>query len=329
MSTARPWRSAIVAVGLTSVLAAPAGAQRSPHVIQYREFRTVPATPGLRLDFSGAQRVVTDRRGEAVVLLPAWDDVAVGRQYRYLQEGGRWVRRPVVRPRRLRDGGVARLDGFIGFTIAVARHYRFRPDFRDPGGRPIDQRLIDGYRLKSRTGQVLDVEGTRSVTLQATRVVQHAGRLVSKDIDWSVEAVKVAGSNVVQRAAYRFSPRRLRNRPYRVRLLFFPLRVTSSDALFGFHVGRDVTLRYPNGRTVRLSFRDGQVFLPAVPRGTYTVKVNAPGLSPARPVAVSRPQDVRLEVISWLDLLLVGVSVGGFALLLLVARRPNLRRLPW
>jgi hypothetical protein len=320
-----------LALGATTVLSAPAGAQGTPAAIRYGRFATFPATPGMRLDFDVAQRmrVVTDARGRARALVPAWDRIPLDRQYRYLKQGGLWIPKPAVHPRRLRDGGVVELDRFVGSSIGVARHYRFDPDFRDPTGRRIDQRLIDGYLLKSSTGQVLDVSGARSVMLRASRVVQSADGLLSRPVDWALQSVTVDGRDVVNRAEYRFSPRRVHDRPYPVRVLFFPLRLTSTDALFGFHIGRDVTVRYPDGRRVRLPFRNGQVLLPAVPRGTYTVQVNAAGLSPARPVAVSRPQDVQLEVISWLDLLLIGVSVGGFALLLLVARRPHLRRLPW
>ena len=114
-----------------------------------------------------------------------------------------------------------------------------------------------------------------------------------------------------------------------MRLLFYPVRVTSVDAVFGFHVGSSIRLRYPSGRRRSIRFTRGEVVIPALPRGTYDVKALAPGFSPQRPLAVSRPQDVRLKVITWLDMALVGAVLAGTAIALLVARRPHLRRALW
>jgi hypothetical protein len=306
-------------------------ASSAPVGLRAMDMSTVPSTPGVRLRFAGIRRtVVTDHRGSAAVRLRVRLRPPRGQESRYRAlANGTFFPQPTVEPRRLRDGGIAKLDRFFGGRIALALYYRFDPDFRGPDGSPIDQRLVQGYRLKSRTGAVIDVKGAQSVELQSTRVVPYTGVLVSKDIEWSLERVMVEGSNVVNRAQNRVSPHRLAGEPYSVRLLFYPVRLTARDAVFGFHTGKDVTLSYPNGKQRRLTFKNGVVMLPAVPRGTYTVKVNALGLSPQRPVAVSRPQDVELQVISWLDLVLGALLLTAFAVLLMVARRPHLRRLPW
>jgi hypothetical protein len=138
----------------------------------------------------------------------------------------------------------------------------------------------------------------------------------------------VDGTNVVTRARNRFSPRELHG-PYKVALLFFSARVTSSDAIFGFPLGSSVTLTYPSGRTrlVKLS-KDGTVDLTGLPRGNFKIKADAPGVSPERPLALSRDQVVDLKVISYLDLALAAAVLGALAILLLVLRRPHLRRLP-
>jgi len=234
-----------------------------------------------------------------------------------------------VRSRRLADGGVARLARYFhGGRVALALFYRFSPEFRAPDGSRVEPHLVQGYRLKSRTGEIVDVKGARSVTLQATRVVPFPEGLVSKDIEWSIERVMIDGTNVVNRAQNQFTPHRLKGRPRPVRLLFYPVKVKTTDAMFGFPIGKDLTVTYPNGKERRLALREGRAVIPALPRGTYTVNVRAPGLSPARAIAVSRPQEVELQVISWLDVAIVGLLLGSFTAVLAVARRPHLRRLP-
>jgi len=289
---------------------------------------TVPPVSGLRLDVStGSYR--TDHKGNAhlnVEILrrfPAQNRDA----YRTLPDGGIF-KSPRVNDLRLPNTGVAALERFYGGgQIALTTSYLFRPDFRGPNGERVDPSIVQSYRLKSRTGEVIEVKGSKPVRLLATRVVPYSGELVSKEVEWSLERVLVDGANVVNRAQNRFSPRRLQGRPYPVKMLFYPVRVTSTDAIFGFHLGKDIVLTYPSGLKRNVPFKDPEIVMPALPRGTYTVKVNAPGISPARPVAVSRAQVVELKVISWLDLALAGVVLAAIAIGLLVARRPHLRRL--
>jgi hypothetical protein len=337
--------TALAAIGCgLAVAAAPsraAGAsQLSSHGIR---FVTIPATPGVRIVLDG-RRSVTTSDGSAVVRIASRTGTPKNREAagpsrrtatfeQTVVHGKRWPAGGVVLriyDRRLPDGGKAKFARYYyGGRLALAYQHRFTPVFEGPDGRPVDPSIIDGYRLKSRTGAVVDVKGARSVVLLSSRVVPFSSRLVSKDIEWSLERVLVDGANVVNRAQNRFSPHRLHSRPYPVRLLFYPVRVTSVDAVFGFHLGKAATFTYPSGRKRSVPFVRHRIVIPALPRGTYQVKALAPGLSPQRPLAVSRPQDVELKVISWLDLGLAGAALSAIAIALLVLRRPNLRRAPW
>ena len=163
--------------------------------------------------------------------------------------------------------------------------------------------------------------------LKASRVVRYGGGLVSKPIEWSLESVMVDGANVVTRSRRRFDPSELRG-PMLIDLLFFRAHFTSKDALFGSPVGAAVLLTNPRGETTRYPLKDGELTLPAMPRGDYTVAVETSGMAPPRPVALSRNQEVELKVITHLDMALVGGVLAVIAIGLLVARRPELRRLP-
>jgi hypothetical protein len=178
--------------------------------------------------------------------------------------------------------------------------------------------------LKSRTGVRTVVQKGAEVWLQGSRVVPFAGELVSKDIEYQVERAYVDGANVVNRAQQRFTPSQTTTLP--VRLLFYALKITTRDALFGFPVGEAVELKYPSGRVVTHDLKDGKLTLPSLPRGTYDVKVVASGISFTRPVSVSRNQQVELKVISWLDMILAAGALAALALGLVMARRPHILR---
>lgn len=334
---------ALAAIVGSSAAAAPAAAaSRRAHGVNEIRITTIPATPGVRIVLAG-RRLTTGPDGSTVARVRSRTGTPKNSESADPGTHGAAFEQTVIRGRRwpaggvrlrvynvrLSDGGQARFARYLGNRLALALFHRFTPRFEGPDGRTIDPAIVDGYRLKSRTGAVLDVRGARSVVLQSSRVVPFSGTLLSKDIEWSLERVVIDGANVVNRAQNRFLPHRLHNRPYLVRLLFYPVRVTSVDALFGFNLGSRIVLRYPSGRTMRLGFTRNQVVLPALPRGTYQVKSVAPGLSPERPLAVSRAQDVQLKVISWLDLALAGALLGSLAVALLVVRRPHLRRAPW
>ena len=96
-----------------------------------------------------------------------------------------------------------------------------------------------------------------------------------------------------------------------LRLLLFSARLTVRDALLGFPIGSAVRLEYPNGSERRQALGAGRrADLTSLPRGDYRVSVDALGISSSRPVALSRDQEVRLQVISWLDVAIVLLGLG-------------------
>jgi hypothetical protein len=318
----------VVAALATAPAVAAAAPAPTPQGLRAIPVRTVPAVAGIRITLGG-RTVVTDSRGRARLLVPTRATrrtlVADGGLLQALELSGR---PPRVAGVRLPDGGRVAFDRFRSghdAVVALSTFYTFHPAFIGNNGRRIDPREVQSYTLKSRHGVRVTVKGAKPVELQASRVVSLRRRVVTKQIGWAVERVMLDGTNTVNRGQQRFYPARLRG-TFPIELLFYRARFTSADAMFGFHVGSAIKLRYPDGTTRTYPFgRDGTVTLPALPRGEYTVDVDGPGFAPERPVALSRNQVVDLEVISYLDLALVGLGFAALLVGLVVARRPHLR----
>jgi hypothetical protein len=159
---------------------------------------------------------------------------------------------------------------------------------------------------------------------QAVRRPDGAWRV--RRLSYAINAVLTHGTNAVHRGQQRFTPSTQRR--LTVTVLFFEARITSRDALFGSAVGTSVTIRFPDGRTERHALdSDGEILLTDLPRGDYVVHVEGAGISFSRPVALSKSQDVELRVITWLDAAVVTLVLLVFAVGILVAGRPDLRRL--
>ena len=203
--------------------------------------------------------------------------------------------------------------------------YAVQLSFLDLTGRTVASRDVDHVILRSSAGGRVDLPGGATAHLAGMRVVSLTGRLEPKPISWTVDSIWVAGANVVHRSQVRFRPNATRSLP--VQLLFFSADVSGHDALFGFHVGHAALITGPNGKARRYNFGKGShVHLARLPRGTYTVRIVGPGWSFERPVALSRNQDVDLEVLTWLDVAFAALVFGGGAVALVLIGRPHLRR---
>jgi hypothetical protein len=281
---------------------------------------TVPPLAGMKFSLAG-RSAVTDARGHADLPVPANDTFVTKFGKRRLHSAVV----PKMTDTRHRPGEVARLQRYYGGGrfAALTRLFRVRPRFVDRSGVPVNPALVQSITLKSITGIRYTSKGDKPLVLPGTRVAPFEGELLSKDIQYSIERVVVDGANVVNRAQQRFEPRKLRR--LTVRLLFYRAKFISRDAIFGFTIGSGIELRYPSGIVRRHKLGpDGTLLLPALPRGDYSVKVDAPGFSFNRPVSISRRQVVQLEVISYLDIALAVFVLAALALGLVAVRRRNL-----
>lgn len=198
-------------------------------------------------------------------------------------------------------------------TVAMDVFWRVGFSFVDPHGAPVDVGRIEYVQLTSGTGELLEIPANQNLWLQGSRVVTLNGGPQYKEIQWSIEAVKYASSNVVNSSQQRFEP--AETEEVVVELLFYRTKVIVKDAFFGFVTGDAVLVTSPDGRVDRFPLAEnGTVDLPSLPRGDYSIVVEGPGPVMARPVAISRNQILDLKFYSWLDIGLVGGLLAAFAI---------------
>ncbi|HEX6287726.1 MAG TPA: hypothetical protein VFZ66_00975 [Herpetosiphonaceae bacterium] len=193
-------------------------------------------------------------------------------------------------------------------------------------GQPVAQERVTSLTLKSSHGEVHTVEQAQigqPLWLHASRIVPtHAG-LLQKDIYYSVERVVINGTNVVNRAQQRFFP--TTQRAWTIKLMFYSARFRAQDALFGFPLGSGVRVVYPDESAITVPFgADRSVTVDQLPRGEYRVQIIASGVSPLRPLALTRDQDLHLEVFSQLDIAVVVTVLASLGIGLLLFGRPQI-----
>jgi hypothetical protein len=318
---------------LAAIDLAPAAGVARAAVNTSRPIRiiTAPGEPHLRLGLAG-RVYTTDQRGRTTI--PAAD---LQRLPRRLLAGRVMdlVRR--IRPLAARRSGGSRLrierwyfrPRAPGLTLAagVDRYRPVRFSFVSRTGRPVSRALLDSVQIRRIDGAVINLtpeQLARPILLRANRVVPLHGALVSKQLLHRIQRVSVEGSNVVNRAQQSFLPNATGS--VRVRLLFYAVGFQARDTLFGFPIGSGVRLVYPDGEVRMHRFQgNGEVAIAALPRGSYHVSVDAPGISPSTPVSITRDHMTRIEVLSYLDIAVLVVGCVGLLVGLLLLRRRTLR----
>ncbi|GBD21383.1 hypothetical protein HRbin28_01832 [bacterium HR28] len=213
-----------------------------------------------------------------------------------------------------------------GYDVETAISYRFI----DLDGQPVDPRRIERVVLKSSIGEVRElVPDSAQMTvgpIKASRAIPTVAGLTASSVQWSIEAVYVRGTNVVNRKQQRFYP--IDERDWTITLLLYTATFSVRDIFFGLPVGQTVRLTYPDGSNELVPLQDGRGVARSLPRGEYRVQATGIyGWSPTAPLALSRNQDVDLTVLSGLDLLLILILVSASATALVLAGRPQLRHL--
>ena len=205
------------------------------------EIKTLPEVPKFPITLDD-ETVFTDSSG--VARFETRDRRSLTDQVTYntqkIELGGRKVRVEA-----------SRLYGESGQPVlAMDIFWPVRFSFVDVNGAPVDVSRIESVQLKSTTGETRQAAATDAVWLQGSRVVSLNGGPQNKEIQWTIQAVEYASSNVVNSAQQRFEPAKTQR--VEIELLFFRSRVTVRDAFFGFEVGDAVLLTAPDdGRVDR------------------------------------------------------------------------------
>jgi len=202
--------------------------------------------------------------------------------------------------------------------------------FMDRFGGEVPVARVHSVRIRSNTGEIAEVSGpqlARPRWVSESRTQQGPNGLVSKQLYWVVDSATVGGTSVVNKAQQRFLP--WNQQRWVIQLLFYRVVFTAGDLFFTRQVGDGIDLVRPDGTAERLPFgADGTVSVADLPRGTYLVKAYGSGVSFARPVSISKDQELSMDVISRIDLgLVIGVLLA-VAVGLILLGRPHLRP-PW
>jgi hypothetical protein len=305
-----------VLVAVVAALAMPAPALALAPALGARvvTVRVRPAVAGVPV-LLHHRRHLTDTAGEVQVLAGP---------HELANRGIRLREHLRVPPARLGPTLRVRLNRWIGRTASVVLLRPVRVRLIDPNGHPVSPGVAPRVGVRGTDGTQVELRTGRVTWLPAVRaIVRPGGRWRSRLVSFAVQDAVAYGANAVHRAQQRFEPERTPD--LAVNVLFFAARVHARDALFGGPTGRAVVLGYPDGHTVRLPLTGaGDRELTGLPRGEYLLRVTGAGLSPARPIALSRSQDVTLQVITWRDLAL-GASIVGLGLLALEIARRRLR----
>jgi hypothetical protein len=198
--------------------------------------------------------------------------------------------------------------------------------FVDLSGNPVDAARVTSVTLKRSDGSYHTYENNQSQWLTATHIVRRREGLEAAPLLYSVESVMIDGTSAVNRYQQHFYVEN--KETWQVQILLYSARIHATDAIFGFRIGRGVTLQYPDGHVEELPFgANNDVYVSSLARGLYHVQVKGvTGMAPLTPIALSKDQEVELKVLSGLDIG-AGIALGlTIALVLLFYKRPYLLR---
>lgn len=270
---------------------------------------SIPAVPGLVIQVDGHE-VKASAQGTATVMAcrdDLVDRIVVSRDPVPIDD-----RRRVRYDRMFVTGS--------GTAVALAFQVDYLTDVR-LDGLPPDE--IESLTLRSSTGERITSEEQGPQWLWGQRVIRGPSGLLLRDIFYTVDQVMVHGANVVNRSQTKFYPSE--TPVVQVPVLTYDLELEVRDRLFGFPVGDTAYLEAEDGTVLDTTLVSGRASLRAVPRGSYVLSVDAPGLNTPRPLSVSKDQTVDLPVLTWLDIaVLLGLPALA-ALLLVLIPRPHMR----
>ena len=322
-------RAATVAGVAAATVAVGAPADAAPPVTL--TLATVPATPGAVFLLDG-QALPTDRTGSVKITLAhsfeghrlaiRTTTVRTGdRESRFVRWWGQRRHEQDLSP--TINGLQLRRDLRVQAAFEVHQEVRFR--FTDQSSRGVPSQRVTSVTLRSDAGNDQTIRGATATRLLSVRPVLQDSTLLAHPVLYSVQSVVIDGSNVVNAGAHQFRP--TQRTDLTLALLLRRMHLRPRDFVFGHPVGSAVEVTYPDGRLHRYGLDpDGTLALEDLARGEYLVRVDAPGYSPGRPVALSRNQDVPLPVVTRLNFALLGAILVALALGLVVLGRPDRSR---
>lgn len=288
------------------------------------QIQTVPAIAGVSFQMNG-ETFVSDSKGFASIKIDKAGQyrltVLTDKYSRPSQkiEFGRWLEES-YEP--FQDIQVP-TDSVIQVGLNV--YQLVGQSFVDLDGNPVDPARITKFTIRSIQGDVFELTDGQPRWIPASRIARRVNGLEESKLLYSVIDVMVDGSNVVNKSQQRFYTHPGDN--WEISLLFYTMRIDARDGLFGNKLGKSVNLEFPDGSVKNYPLKNGVAEITSLPRGIYTIEfVGIKGMSNRTPVALSRDQDVHTKVITYLDMVVVGLLGVLVALGMLFYGRPKLIR---
>ena len=210
------------------------------------------------------------------------------------------------------------------YTIGLRVAYRAAVNFVDLSNQPVDPTLVEQAQFSNGTGAddvVLNQQtGATDVWWTASTTIRAGGQLVVSPITYRALSVQIHGAEVINRGQQSWTP--AENATWTIQVLLYGMTVQTRDALFGSPVSGRLQLTYPDGYvTTQAIGSNGTVNFYNLPRGQYQLKLASSAFTPPTPVALSKPQDATLRVITMTDIgLAAGLLLGVTLLLGLIGR---------
>jgi hypothetical protein len=195
------------------------------------------------------------------------------------------------------------------------------PRLTQQDGAALAANRVAQITLRNNLGQPATLHPSGTTWLPCAWPVYRGSLMSSTDLQYSVESMRVSGTNTVHVGVERFRPGRTPNP--RLTGYFYALTITAHDALFGSAVGGYALLTMPDGTVRRVPLGSRHVATVSnLPQGNYQVQVKARGASvPAQTLRLSKDQTANLAAVSR-----GGVAVVGGALVAGLAGIPLLSR---
>lgn len=280
-----------------------------PVIFDGREYQT---------DEAGALAIGLELPGEYEVTVPAEGhiDERTRWSFRRWEPGASEVHRTVVLPD----------EGELQLGLEVQKLISFK--FHDLKQATVAFDQIESLTVKSSVGDSVVLRPTDVFWMRANNVSKDSTGLFASPVLYSISEVLMSGSNVVNQGQQRIIADDIHGEPWSIEVRLFDLRIASHDRLFGFPMGSAIILEDAAGNVTEHAMTGGEVTLLNLPRGEYKVRIVAPGLELIHTVVVTRPTDVGLDVLSYVDIAFVG-AFGLFCVivpLVLGTRRFWIRR---
>jgi hypothetical protein len=208
----------------------------------------------------------------------------------------------------------------IGFEVSN----RITQQYIEEGtGREVSVTRLNDIRMVSSAGDTVELNNGAVQWLKANNISRHDDSLIASSISYRLRNVTLDGVNVVNEGQQSFDA--TPNARWTVTLRMYDIEVVSRDALFGFPIGNSVHVVYPTGRSRDVTLDAlGRMRIESLARGSYTLLVlGASGILTPTPIDLSRSQDVRLAVISYLDIGVIASGLTALALFALLVVRPE------